>query len=415
MRQKYTYTISITVILFLFSFLIPISFANGAEQAEPPPSISGGAGILIDASTGKVLYEKNAHTRMEPASTTKIMTAILALEKGNLSDVVTTGKQPTLADGTRIYLEEGEQLTLEQMLYGMMLNSGNDAAIAIAEHIGGSVEAFIEMMNEKAREIGAKDTTFVNPNGLPAKGHLTTAYDLALISRYALLNLPEFRKIVSTKTTEIPWQGQEFDRELINLNKLLWNYDGADGVKTGYTSTAGSTLVASATQNGWQLISVILKSDATNVWSDSIALLDYGFTNFERKNILNGNTLITEEKVQYGDSIGLLAKASFTTVLPKNSPAVTQKIVINPDIKAPVKKGETLGQVIFYQGNEKLGSVELIAANDVKRKIYTYWWFWVVSLLLIIYTPFRIMVGIRRYKRNKRRVRYVSSYVKRYR
>ncbi|AEE91118.1 Serine-type D-Ala-D-Ala carboxypeptidase [Tepidanaerobacter acetatoxydans Re1] len=415
MRQKYTYTISIAVVLFLFSFLIPISFANGAEQTESLPSISGETGILIDASTGKVLYEKNAYTRMEPASTTKIMTAILALEKGNLSDVVTTGKQPTLADGTRIYLEEGEQLTLEQMLYGMMLNSGNDAAIAIAEHIGGSVEAFVEMMNEKAREIGAKDTTFVNPNGLPAKGHLTTAYDLALISRYALLNLPEFRKIVSTKNAEIPWQAQDSDRQLINLNKLLWNYEGADGVKTGYTSTAGSTLVASATRNGWQLISVILKSDAINVWHDSAALLDYGFTNFERKNILSENTLITEEKVKYGDSIGLLANTSFITVLPKNGPDVTQKVVINPDIKAPVIKGEILGQVIFYQGNEKLGSVDLIAANDVKRKIYTYWWFWIVSLLLIIYTPFRIMVGIRRYKRNKRRVHYVSSYVKRYR
>ena len=174
---------------------------------------------------------------------------------------------------------------MEQMLYGMMLNSGNDAAIAIAEHIGGSVESFVLMMNQKAREVGAQNTVFINPNGLSEEGHLTTAYDLALISRYAMLNFPKFREIVATKTMEIPWQGEEWDRQLINLNKLLWNYEWADGIKTGYTSTAGSTLAASATQNGWQLISVILKSDSS-ILADSMALLDYGFANFEKKDVI---------------------------------------------------------------------------------------------------------------------------------
>ncbi|HHY70379.1 MAG TPA: D-alanyl-D-alanine carboxypeptidase, partial [Thermoanaerobacterales bacterium] len=356
--------------------------------------------------------EKNAHIRLEPASITKIMTAVLALEKGQLSDIVITSNAPLSAEGTRIYLEEGEQLTLEQMLYGMMLNSGNDAAIAIAEHISGSVETFVQMMNEKAREIGAKNTTFVNPNGLSEEGHLTTAYDLALISRYALLNFPKFKEIASTKTIEIPWQGQEWDRQLINLNKLLWNYEGADGIKTGYTSTAGSTLAASATREGWQLISVILKSDS-NVSADSMALLDYGFANFEIKDVIEKNTRVSKENVKYGDPVELVVKDGFTTVVEKNSLPITQKIVINTEIKAPISKNETLGQMIFYQGDKKLGSVDLIATDDIKRKIHTYWWFWPLSISMAVYIPFRIMVGIRRYKRHKKRIRYVS-YMKRY-
>ena len=225
--------------------------------------------------------------------------------------MVVTGKEPLLAEGTRVYLEEGEQLTLEQVLYAMMLNSGNDAAIAIAEHIGGSVEAFVEMMNKKAQQIGAKNTTFVNPNGLSEEGHLTTAYDLAIISRYALLNFPEFRKIVSTKTEEIPWQGQEWDRQLINLNKLLWNYDGCDGIKSGYTSTAGSTLAASATRDGWQLISVVLKSNGTNIFSDSETLLNYGFDNFEPRDVIKSGSMISEEEVKYGNPIKLAVKIAF--------------------------------------------------------------------------------------------------------
>ena len=217
---------------------------------------------------------------MEPASITKVMTAILALEKGKLSDIVVTSKEPPLAEVTRIYLEEGEKLSLEQMLYGMMLNSGNDAAIAIAEHIGGSVQDFVKMMNDKAREIGAKNTTFVNPNGLTDEGHLTTAYDIALISRYALINLPEFRKIVSTKTKEIPWQGQEWDRQLINLNKLLWNYEGADGIKPDIPALLAVN--SSICHKKWLAIADCNVKSDSSISSDTAALLDYGFDNFEK-------------------------------------------------------------------------------------------------------------------------------------
>ncbi|MFY9218862.1 MAG: D-alanyl-D-alanine carboxypeptidase family protein [Tepidanaerobacteraceae bacterium] len=412
--KQYIYTklVYIVAIFCLFSFSTSTALAD-TDKMQLPPEIVGQAGLVMDVLTGKVLYEKNAHSPFEPASTTKIMTAILALEKGNLSDIVVTSEEPLRVDGSRIYLEEGEKLTLEQMLYGMMLNSGNDAAVAIAEHIGGDIESFVKMMNAKAREIGAYHTTFVNPSGLPDEGHLTTAYDLALISRYALLNLPKFRKIVSTKTLEIPWQAEEWDRQLINLNKLLWNYEGADGVKTGYTSTAGRTLVASATRDGWQLISVVLKSDA-NIWSDSMALLDYGFENFEIKNLVGKNSDVAEEDVKYGDPVKLVTKDGLTSVVKKNDLPISKKLVINQDIKAPVSKGEVLGQLIFYQGEEQLGSVNLIAANDVKRKIHTFWWFWPLTIILATYIPFRIMVGIKRYKRHKRRIQYVT-YMNRYR
>ena len=412
--KQYIYTklVYIVAIFCLFSFSTSTALAD-TDKMQLPPEIVGQAGLVMDVLTGKVLYEKNAHSPFEPASTTKIMTAILALEKGNLSDIVVTSEEPPRVDGSRIYLEEGEKLTLEQMLYGMILNSGNDAAVAIAEHIGGDIESFVKMMNAKAREIGAYHTTFVNPSGLPDEGHLTTAYDLALISRYALLNLPKFRKIVSTKTLEIPWQAEEWDRQLINLNKLLWNYEGADGVKTGYTSTAGRTLVASATRDGWQLISVVLKSDA-NIWSDSMALLDYGFENFEIKNLVGKNSDVAEEDVKYGDPVKLVTKDGLTSVVKKNDLPISKKLVINQDIKAPVSKGEVLGQLIFYQGEEQLGSVNLIAANDVKRKIYTFWWFWPLTIILATYIPFRIMVGIKRYKRHKRRIQYVT-YMNRYR
>ncbi|MGI6424926.1 MAG: D-alanyl-D-alanine carboxypeptidase family protein [Tepidanaerobacteraceae bacterium] len=402
----------IIIMLFMFTCLLPIALANETENIPSPPTITAEAGILMDVSTGTVLYEKNAYTRMEPASITKVMTAILALEKGKLSDIVVTSKEPPLAEGTRIYLEEGEKLTLEQMLYGMMLNSGNDAAIAIAEHIGGSVQDFVKMMNDKAREIGAKNTTFVNPNGLTDEGHLTTAYDIALISRYALINLPEFRKIVSTKTKEIPWQGQEWDRQLINLNKLLWNYEGADGIKTGYTSSAGCTLAASATRNGWQLLTVMLKSDSS-ISSDTAALLDYGFDNFEKIDVINKNTIVTEQEVKYGDPVKLAVNDNFSAVVLKSSSPITHKPVLSPEIKAPIAKGDILGHLEIYQDDIKLGSIELIATNDIERKIHTYWWFWPITIILAIYIPFRIIVGIKRYKRHKRKIRYVT-YMKRY-
>lgn len=184
-----------------------------------------------------MLYEKNADVQLAMASTTKIMTALVVLENCSLDEVVTVAKEAQGVEGSSIYLSAGEKLTVEQLLLGLMMHSGNDAAVALAIHCGGSVDAFVEMMNQKAADIGADRTNFVNPNGLPAEGHYTTARDLALIAATALKN-DDFARIVSTQKAVIPWDGKEWDRVLVNKNKMLSMYDGANGVKTGYTKAA---------------------------------------------------------------------------------------------------------------------------------------------------------------------------------
>lgn len=372
---------AIVILLCFMSFNISTTLAD----VEKPPSILGETCILMDVESGTVLYENGAHKLMNPASTTKIMTAIVALEKGNLEDIVTTGKTPTQVEGSKIYLLEGEKLTLEQMLYGMMLDSGNDAAIAIAEHIGGDTPSFVKMMNEKAAEIGAKNTTFVNPTGLTEENHKTTAYDLALISRYALLNLPKFREIVSTKTINIPRQGNANPRQLKNLNKLLFSFQGADGVKTGYTSAAGRTLVASATRGGWQLLTVVMKSGWDEIWNDAGPLLDYGFENFHRDVLAKKGEVLRTEKVLYGSSdLEIASKEELIKILPKSIP-ITKKVELE-ELIAPIDEGDALGKLKFYQKDKEVGTVDLIAKNQVKRKIYTYWWFWglIIALTIIV-------------------------------
>jgi D-alanyl-D-alanine carboxypeptidase (penicillin-binding protein 5/6) len=196
--------------------------------------VSAQSAILIEASTGRVLLEQNAYERMPMASTTKLMTAILALEKCDTEETVVVSENASGIEGSSIWLSAGEHMSLSDMLFGLMLSSGNDAAIAVAEHVAGSVTDFVAMMNAKAAEIGAYDTHFANPNGLHADDHYTTAFDLSLICAYAMRN-PYFCEIVKTQYKTIPWEGHEWDRVVKNKNKLLWNYEGGNGIKTGYT------------------------------------------------------------------------------------------------------------------------------------------------------------------------------------
>lgn len=195
-------------------------------------AISAQSGVLIDGTSGRVLYEHNAHSKMPMASTTKIMTGLLACESGKLNDIVKTSPFASGTEGSSLWLKIGEKQTLENLTYGLLLKSGNDAAVAIAEYLGGNVDAFTLMMNKRAKNIGATDTSFKNPHGLDADGHYTTAYDLALIAREAMKN-NKFREIASTKTYSIPMEGEKWDRALKNHNKLLWQYEGCIGVKTG--------------------------------------------------------------------------------------------------------------------------------------------------------------------------------------
>lgn len=238
------------------------------------PIINASAAILFNVSTEEVLYAKNPDTVMMPASTTKIMTAIIAIENGELDRKVKISHRAAAVRGSSMHLRPGEQQTLRDLLYGLLLSSGNDAAVAIAESIAGSEKKFAEMMNAKARELGMQNTCFRNASGLPAAGHYTTAYDLALLADYAIKN-PIFTLIVQTKSTSVPSYRANRLRALVNHNKLLWQYPYTIGIKTGYTRSAGKCLAASAAQNGAILISVVLKSPT--IYDDSIHLFDYGF------------------------------------------------------------------------------------------------------------------------------------------
>ncbi len=258
--------------------------ARGASGLPPqPPDISAKAAALIDVTSGRLLYSLNGDTPMRIASLTKIMTAIVAIEHGRLEDTVKVSARAASREGSSIYLRAGDEVSLETLLYGLMLRSGNDAATAIAEHVGGSEEGFVFLMNRKAEEIGLAYTQFRNPHGLDQDGHYSTANDLAKLTAYALKN-PVFRQIVATKVKTAPNPNGEWDYRFVNKNKMLFEYEGADGVKTGYTKLASRCLVSSATRNGQQLAAVTLNDG--NDWSDHRKLLDYGFARFPLQEVV---------------------------------------------------------------------------------------------------------------------------------
>ncbi len=352
--------------LLLLSLLLPAAAAAENELATEEGGITARAAILMDRETGRVLWEKNAQLRLPMASTTKIMTAILALELGNEADVITTSKRAAATEGSSIWLEEGEQKTLEELLYGLMLLSGNDAAVAIAEHIAGSVENFAALMNEKAAAIGATNTHFCNPHGLPDDRHYTTAYDLALISAYALQN-ERFREIIRTPEYIISWPGREWDRVLQNQNRLLELYPGGDGVKTGWTKEAGRCFVGSATREGWQLVAVVL--NAPQMWEDTMRLLDYGFETYSRQKVLyQGQVICTAEVYKGTQRVDVVASKDFHYPLrPEERSRVRYVIKLQDRLAAPLAAGQKLGELEMYLGENLLGRVELQSGQAIRR------------------------------------------------
>ena len=273
----------IAILTILCALAAPAHPALAAPVAQAAPQVEAEAAVVMVAGTNQVLYEKNASAIMYPASTTKIMTLITALEKGDPAGIVTVSPRAAAVEGSSLDLRPGDKLTLRNNLTGMMLVSGNDAATAIAEHVAGSVPAFVALMNEKAAKLGATNTHFTNPHGLPDPiNHYTTAYDLALISAYAMQN-PNIVKIVSAREADISFLDRKA-MHVTNTNKLLKTYPGINGLKTGYTREAGDCLVAGANRNGVQLIAVVLNDD--NRWTDAAALLDYGFQQLSQKKAL---------------------------------------------------------------------------------------------------------------------------------
>ncbi|KMY52527.1 hypothetical protein AC623_20535 [Bacillus sp. FJAT-27231] len=256
--------------------------------------------ILMDAKSGKILYEKNTEHQMYPASITKIATAIYAIENGDLEDIVTVSRKAREAEGTRVYLEEGEQVPLKKLIQGLLINSGNDAAVAIAEHLEGNVETFAFKMNEYLTEnIGITDTNFENPHGLFDPNHVTTAADMAKITQYAMDN-KEFRKIFGT--VKLKWEGESWNTTLLNHHKLMKEipYEGVTGGKTGFVNQSGHTLVTTAKRGDLYLIAVILKApSSTAAINDTIQLLDYGYDNYKGFKLTKGSTFHTKQGKNY--------------------------------------------------------------------------------------------------------------------
>lgn len=325
----------------------------------PARAISARKAILIDGQTGRVLYEKQADEKSLIASTTKIMTALIVCEQCNVLDRMRIPKEAVGIEGSSIYLQEGEVLTLQELLYGMMLHSGNDAATALAIYCGGTVEGFAAMMNDKARMLKMNHSHFVNPHGLDAPDHYSTARDLAILARYAMEN-PIFAQTVSTKTVTV---GQ---RTFSNHNKLLWRVEGADGVKTGYTKAAGRILVSSAQRQERRLIAVTIEDG--NDWADHAALYEQGFERFHIEQIVSKGQILGRLPVFGGviDSVDLIAAEDFSYTLMEDE-TITIRLSQKNMAFAPVVQGADAGFAYLCIGDQPVGKVRLEYAQTVEQ------------------------------------------------
>ncbi|GHU49012.1 hypothetical protein FACS1894127_1040 [Clostridia bacterium] len=359
--------------------------------AKPSPEVSADSAILIDAKTGEILYSKDINKKEYPASTTKIMTALLALERLELNEIVTVDDKSPFTKGSKIALNEGEELSVEELLYALLVPSANDAAEALAVRMSGSLDEFAKLMNSRAKELGAKNTNFVNPSGLENDAHMTTAYDLAMIAREAMKN-EDFRRFVSTYTyTMAPTNKQPQERLMHNTNRLLYDgqhtvvyegktrpikYDGVTGIKTGYTSQAGYPLVSGAKRDNIELIAVTMHSVSDNArYLDAISLLEYGFANYKTVLAISGGISAGALAIQTGlvDSVGAVVSEDVWVTVPAEADAadIENDIQLESFLEAPVSAGDTAGIMsIKYQGVE-LAQVKLLVSENVSRGAVT--------------------------------------------
>lgn len=347
-----------------------------AEEKKIAPVAKAQGAVLMEMDTGRVLWGKNEKEPMAMASTTKIMTAILAIESGKLEETVTASSRAASAPKVRMNLTAGEKHRLEDLLYPLLLQSSNDAAVAIAEHVGGSVEEFCKRMTEKARELGAEDTVFVTPNGLDEGDHHSTAYDMALITRYALKN-DTFRKIIQTTEITIPIQGgEEKSYHIMNTNRLLHEFQGAIGVKSGFTGKAGQCFVGAAERNGMTLISVVLASGwgtagKEQKWKDTKALLNYGFENYTNFVIIRKGDSVQEIPVEHSreKKVNLIyGKEVMVTLKEEEKSDLRIEFSFPSSLDAPVTAGQKVGVGRIYTGNgELLEECEILAESEIAR------------------------------------------------
>lgn len=395
------------IFIFLMQFIIFISpsYADSDNLKTYCPSC-----ILIEANTGKILYEKNSNDVRFPASTTKIMTAILTVENCNLDDVATVSHNAVYSipyDYTHASLKEGEELTIEQLLYALMIPSANDAAIVLAEHISGSVEEFAKLMNKRAEELGCKNTHFVNPNGIHSKDHTSTSYDLALMGKFAMQN-SIIRKIVSTTQFTLPATNKysKTDRIFNNSNDLLntysrYYYEGTTGVKTGYTGEAGNCIIASAKKNNLEVILVVLGGESTNTglsqrYLDCKTLFDYAFNNYSLKTLNEKNAVLKQITVRGAteetQNLNVLIKDKIEIFAENNIDlsSLDPEITLDENLIAPISANSAIGKITYNYDGQTYSS-DLIAETQVLSSDFLPLLFRILLIFVVLYLLFLLL------------------------
>lgn len=377
MKNDIKRVLSFTLIFIFTILLLPINMVNAVmleDQIKAEgTNIEAKSALLIEPMTGKILYEKNSNEKFAPASVTKIMTMLLTMEavdsgKIKLDDKVTCSENAKKMGGSTMLLETGEIRTVEELLKGVAIASGNDAAVALAEYLGGTESDFVAMMNKRAQELGMNNTTFKNCNGLPADGHLSTANDIGIMSK-ELLKHPTILKYTGTYMETIS-EGRKSPIELVNHNKLVRFFDGCDGLKTGFTNEAKYCISATATRNGVRMLSVIMGAPTYKIRNrDAGLLLNYGFSKYEGKKVVAKDEDVDKVFMDEQTDRFFIAKAKddLTAILPKGSSGELQKKIVIDELKKEYKAGDIVGRCEVYLGEEKVGEVYIYSDRDIKK------------------------------------------------
>ena len=368
--MKKIYLIFITILIILY----PIKVYSEESLAENAKSA-----IMIESSTGKIIYEKNSHEKLPMASMTKMMTLLLIMENidnNNLkwTETITASEHASSMGGSQIFLQPGEEMTVEDLVKGICIGSGNDASVAMAERIGGSEENFVKMMNDKAKKLGLKDTNFINACGLDADNHYSSAYDMAMIAK----ELVKYKKILEYTGTYEDYLRKNTPNSfwLVNTNKLVGYYNGVDGLKTGYTKEAGYCITTTAKKNNMRLISVVMGEPSSKIRnSETTELLDYGFNTYRMDKILSKNKIITIIKVPLGKKIEteVIPKEDINILNTKNSTKrnITYKLKLNK-VKVPLKKGDIVGKINIIENNKIIMTTDAVVKENInKANIFT--------------------------------------------